>query len=232
VTAVRGGASAGAGAGSVAAGSAGPAAVPLERPFFARSALDVARDLVGKLLLRTDEGLVARVVETEAYLVEDPACHAYRGRTARNAPLWGPPGHAYVYLNYGIHWCLNAATGEDGRAEGCLIRAAEPIAGVERMAERRGNVRPRDLLRGPGRLGQGYGLDGGWSGGDLCGGSPLAWADDGARPEVVTGPRVGVSRAADRPWRFSVPGSPWVSPYSRSPRAPRPGAGDRLPSPS
>lgn len=199
---------------------AAPGAVPLGRSFFARSALDVAHDLVGRVLVRADEGLAARVVETEAYLVDDPACHAYRGRTARNAPLWGPPGHAYVYLNYGIHWCLNTATGEDGRAEGCLIRAAEPLGGLDRMAVRRGPVRRRDLLRGPGRLGQGFGLDGSWSGADLCGGSPLHFVDDGARPDVVTGPRVGVSRAADLPWRFWVPGSPWVSPYSRSPRAP------------
>lgn len=196
---------------------------PLGRDFFARSALEVAPDLVGRLLVRADEGLVARIVEAEAYLVEDPACHAYRGRTPRTEPLWGPPGHAYVYLNYGIHWCLNVATGEDGRAEGCLIRSAEPLAGHAVMVERRGGIRERDLLRGPGRLGQAFGLDGSWSGRDLCDGGPLHLAEDGVRPPVVAGPRVGVSKAADLPWRFCVPGSVWVSAYSRSSRAPSAG---------
>lgn len=198
-------------------------AVRLERGFFARPATEVAHDLVGKLLARPDEGVVLRVVETEAYHQDDPASHAYRRVTARNAPLYGPPGHAYVYLNYGIHWCLNMSTGVEGVGEGCLLRAGEPVAGIAALRARRPGARDRDLLRGPGRLGQALGLDGSWSGRDLCGpGAPLQLADDGLRPEVVAGPRVGVSFAAELPWRFSVPGSPWVSAYKRSPRAPLP----------
>jgi DNA-3-methyladenine glycosylase len=194
---------------------------PLGREFFARPAREVARALVGTLLVRADEGLVARIVEAEAYHQDDPASHAYGRRTARNAPLYGPPGHAYVYLNYGIHWCLNVATGQDGVGEGCLLRAAEPLEGLDVLRARRGGAtRDRDLLRGPGRLGQAYGLDGSWSGRDLCGdGAVLSLGDDGARPEVLAGPRVGVSRAADLPWRFWAAGSPWVSSYKRSPRA-------------
>lgn len=197
--------------------------VRLERPFLARGALTVARALVGALLIRPDEGLVARIVETEAYTAEDPACHAYRRRTERNAPLWGPAGHAYVYRSYGVHWCLNVATGTDGVAEGCLIRAAEPLAGLVTFRLRRGEQPGgRDLLRGPGRLGQAYGLDGTYSGRDLCSDdAPLHLSSDGTAPQVAAGPRVGVSRAADRPWRFFVTGSRWVSAYSRSPRAPR-----------
>jgi DNA-3-methyladenine glycosylase len=199
--------------------------ITLERAFFARPAPDVAGDLVGKLLVRADEGIVARIVEVEAYMQHDPACHAHNRRTPRLEPLYGPPGHAYVYFTYGMHWCLNTATGEEGRAEGCLLRAAEPLAGLERMRERRGGVGDRDLLRGPARLAQAYGLDGSWSGRDLCeAAAPLHLADDGVRPDVAVGPRVGVSRAADWPWRFLDPGSRFVSPYTRSPRAPAPGS--------
>jgi DNA-3-methyladenine glycosylase len=195
----------------------------LGRDFFDRDALTVARDLVGALLLRPDEGLAARVVETEAYTADDPACHAYRRRTERNAPLWGPPGHAYVYRSYGVHWCLNVATGTDGVPEGCLLRAAEPLAGLTVFRARRGpKPTDRDLLRGPGRLGQAFGLDGRHSGRDICAeGATLRLASDGATPQVLSGPRVGVSQAADHPWRFHEAGSRWVSAYSRSPRAPR-----------
>jgi DNA-3-methyladenine glycosylase len=195
----------------------------LERAFFARPAPEVGRDLVGKLLLRADEGIVVRIVETEAYTQDDPACHAYGGRpSVRTAPLFGPPGHAYVYFSYGMHWCMNTATGVDGRGEGCLLRAAEPIDGLEVMRRRRGGHPERELLRGPARLAQALGVDGTWSGRDLCAADGvLRLADDGARPDVAAGPRVGVSRAADLPWRFYVPESRWVSAYKRSPRAPR-----------
>lgn len=192
---------------------------PLERAFFARPAPQVAPDLLGKLLVRADDGLVARLVEVEAYTQDDPACHAHRGRTARNAPLFGPGGHAYVYFTYGMHWCLNAATGPPGQGQGCLLRAGEPLAGLSVMRARRGGRPDRELLRGPARLAQAFGLDGGWSGRDLCGGGPLLVADDGDLPRVQAGPRVGVSTAADRPWRFVVAGSPWASPYKRHPRA-------------
>lgn len=191
----------------------------LSRSFFARPAPEVAPDLIGKLLVKADDGLVARIVETEAYTDEEPACHAYRGQTPRNAPLFGPPGHAYVYFTYGMHWCMNTATGPPGRGQGCLLRAAEPLEGLELMRGRRAGMRDRDLLRGPGRLGQAFGLGRSHSGTDLCDGGPLFLADDGARPALLSGPRVGVSLAADLPWRFWAAESPFVSPYKRHPRA-------------
>ncbi|MGH8900288.1 MAG: DNA-3-methyladenine glycosylase [Egibacteraceae bacterium] len=194
----------------------------LERVFFARSAPLVAHDLVGKLLVSTDDGLVARLVEVEAYRQDDPACHAYGRRTARLEPLYGPPGHAYVYFTYGMHWCPNISTGVDGIAEGCLLRAAEPLSGLVVMRSRRGCMKDRDLLRGPARLAQAFGLDGVDSGRDLCAGGPLYLADDGCRPPIASGPRVGVSVGANRPWRFVAVGSRWASPYKRHPRAPRP----------
>lgn len=194
----------------------------LDRTFFARPAPLVASDLVGRLLIARD-GLTARVVETEAYTADDPACHAYRRRTPRNDPLWGPPGHAYVYRSYGVHWCFNVATGTDGDPQGCLIRAAQPMGGRQVMRARRGSVVDRELLRGPAKLCHAFALTGADSGADLCSVGPVTFADDGAHvDEVVSGPRVGVSQAADWPWRFFVPRSPWVSAYRRSPRAPAP----------
>lgn len=206
----------------------------LRRSFFARPAPSVARDLVGKVLLGAG-GVAARIVETEAYSQHDPACHAYQRRTARNEPLYGPPGHAYVYRSYGVHWCLNTSTGSDGVAAGVLIRAAEPLCGIALMQSRRPRSSLRDLLRGPGRLTAAFAIDGGLSGRDLAGAGAgptatsttaagpavpdrLCYVDDGVRPRVRSGPRVGVSRAADWPWRFFVPDSPFVSSYSRSPR--------------
>lgn len=193
---------------------------PLERAFFARSAPEVAPDLVGKLLVRDDEGLVCRIVETEAYTADDPACHAYRGRTERNATLFGAAGHAYVYFTYGLHWCLNVVTGGQGEGQGVLLRAAEPLAGLDRMRLRRGRRPDRDLLRGPARLTQALGVDGGHDGLDVCGQGPLRLLDDGRRPPVVAGPRTGVPQGADIPWRFSAQGCAWVSPYKRHRNAP------------
>lgn len=195
---------------------------PLLRGFFAREAPLVAEQLIGKLLWRPDEELCARIVEAEAYTEEDPACHAYKRRTERNAPLWGPPGHAYVYRSYGVHWCFNVATGTDGIAQGCLIRAAEPVAGLEHMRTRRRRAADGELLRGPAKLCEAFGITGAMSGADLCVDGPVELRDDGTRPDVISGPRVGVSQAADWPWRFSVAGSRWVSAYRRSPRAPAP----------
>ena len=192
----------------------------LERAFYARPAPEVAHDLVGKLLVKPVDGLTARIVEVEAYRQDDPASHAHRGRTRRNAPMFGEPGHAYIYFSYGAHWCMNVVTGEDGFGEGVLLRAAEPLQGIDLMRARRGaQIRERDLLRGPGRLGQAFGLDGSLSGSDVCGSGQLHLADDGHRADVATGPRVGISLNADMPWRYFVPGSPWVSAYKRSARA-------------
>ncbi|QBI21576.1 DNA-3-methyladenine glycosylase [Egibacter rhizosphaerae] len=197
----------------------------LGREVFARPATEVARDLVGSILVRADEGLAARIVETEAYTEDDPACHGHRGRTEANAALFGPPGTAYVYRSYGIHWLCNVATAAAGEADGVLLRAAEPLAGWELIRTRRGSRVPdRDLLRGPGRLAQAFGLDGSWNGQDLCGPPPAALhlRGDDQHPERVAGPRVGIARAADWPRRWHVPGSRWVSPYQRNPRAREP----------
>ncbi len=192
----------------------------LEREFFARPADQVAPDLIGKLLVSRDDGLVARLVEVEAYQQGEPACHAYGRRTPRLEPLYGPPGHAYVYFTYGMHWCANVSAGTEGVAEGCLLRAAEPLSGLTLMRDRRGaRVSDRDLLRGPARLAQAFGLGREDSGRDLCDGGPLYFAEDGCRPEVRRGPRVGVAAAGDLEWRFFMDGSPWVSLYKRHPRA-------------
>lgn len=202
-----------------------PGRSPLSRAFFARDATVVAPALVGTLLTHPADGLEARIVEVEAYTQDDPACHAYRRRTERTAPLWGPPGHAYVYRSYGVHWCFNISTGRDGAAQGCLIRAAVPLAGVERMRSRRTGATDAELLRGPAKLCAAFGITGAMSGRDVVVGGALRLHDDGHRPVVVAGPRVGVSQAADVRWRFAVADSPWVSPYRRSPRAPRVAAG-------
>jgi DNA-3-methyladenine glycosylase len=197
------------------------------RAFFARDATVVAPELVGVLLGVPGEGLWARVVEVEAYTQDDPACHAYRRRTERNAPLWGPPGHAYVYRSYGVHWCFNVSTGVDGVAQGCLVRAARPLAGLDHMRARRGGASDRELLRGPAKLCAALGITGTFSGRDLCGPGPLEFRADGDRPpRTIAGPRVGVSQAADVPWRFYEADSRWVSAYRRSPRAPRRGVVD------
>jgi len=194
----------------------------LTRSFFERDAPEVGRDLIGKILCRGDVDVAARIVEVEAYTHDDPASHAYIGPTARNAPMWGPAGHAYVYRSYGMHWCFNVSTGGAGVGQGCLIRAAQPLRGHDWMRARRPVERDVDLLRGPAKLCQALGIAGAMSGSDLCAGGVVQFRDDGTRPEVVCGPRVGVSRAADWPRRYYVAGSRWVSAYRRSPRAPRP----------
>ncbi len=197
----------------------------LPRAFFARESLEVAPDLIGKLLCKPAEGLVARIVEAEAYRQDDPACHAFRGQTARNAVLFGRPGHLYVYFTYGMHWCANVATGPEGVGQGVLLRAAEPLAGLELLRVRRtreGREAPpdRDLLRGPARLAQAFGLDRAADGLDLCASDALLQlVDDGCRPPLTAGPRVGVAAAPDLPWRWTWTASPHVSPYTRHPRA-------------
>lgn len=193
---------------------------PLPRAFFARPAPEVAPALLGKLLVRADEGLVARIVETEAYTQDDPASHAHRGPTARNAPMFGAPGHAYVYFTYGMHWCLNVVTGAAGVGQGCLLRAAEPLEGLEVMRARRGGRPDRALLRGPACLAQAFGLDGTWSGVDVSGvvgrdPPALHLAADDDTPSWEATPRTGVAAAADVAWRFVVRDSPWASVHKR-----------------
>lgn len=197
-------------------------APPLAADFFARPTLEVARELVGALVVRAlepaevPEGreaavLVARLVEVEAYLgPQDPASHAYR-RTPRSAILWGPPGRAYVYFSYGNHHCMNVVTEPEGTAGAVLLRAAEPLEGVEVMQRLRRGAVLRDLLRGPGRLTQALAVDRRFNGWDLTRPGPLYLARGQPPARVATSPRVGIRRAADRPWRFFDPRSPFVS---------------------
>ena len=188
--------------------------------FLARDVFVVAREIIGADL-RVD-GVGGIVVEVEAYTRDDPASHSYRGETARNASMFGPPGRAYVYRSYGIHWMLNLVCGAaQGDASAVLVRALEPTAGLERMRERRGGVPDLLLCSGPGRLGQALGV-----GPDLDGepvGGPRISLVPPARPyEVVTAPRVGITRAVEEPWRYLMRDSRYAS-------SPRPWARRRPP---
>ena len=221
----------------------------LPRDFFARPSVEVAPDLLGCVLEHeTPAGLVAvELTEVEAYAGRsDPASHAYRGKTARNAVMFGPPGHAYVYFTYGMHFCVNlVCLGEEGSASAVLLRAGKVIAGegLARARRTRGPARiaTRDLARGPARLCQALGIDRALDGADVCvAASPLrvrAGAGNPARSAVLArggdppgtprritaGPRVGVSSATEIPWRFWYEGDPTVSAYRpHVPRQPRP----------
>jgi len=174
----------------------------------------LARFLIGKLVVRELEGerLVGRIVETEAYLVGDEACHAFRGMTERNRSLFRPRGHAYVYLAYGTSWMLNVSSQAEGIGEGVLIRALEPLAGADAMARARGTEVRRDLARGPGRLAQALAIDRALDGADLCAKGPIWLADDGAKPLVVgESVRIGLTKAAERVLRFYARGNPYLS---------------------
>ncbi len=200
-------------------------ASPLPRAFFARNPRRVARELLGKLLVRHggEEALAGRIVETEAYLGEgDPAAHAAAGPTRRNRVLFGPPGHAYVYFIYGTHLCLNVSCMPEGDAGCVLIRALEPVSGVESMARVRGIALPdppplprlRLLTAGPGRLSQAMGITRPRDNGkDMASPeSDLVLVDDGYRPrQVRLTPRVGITKAADRPLRYVIAGNEFVS---------------------
>jgi DNA-3-methyladenine glycosylase len=180
----------------------------LGRAFFARSVHEVAPALVGCTLLVG--GVGGRIVEVEAYDADDPASHGYRGETARNRSMFGPPGHAYVYRSYGIHWCLNLVCGEEGTAEAVLLRALEPTHGLETMRKRRGSEDERLLCSGPGRLCQALGVTVEHDGRPLDR-PPFAVLAAEEDPDVVRGPRVGITRATDAPWRFALAGSRFVS---------------------
>lgn len=183
--------------------------------FYDREADVVARELLGAILEHRTGDMVrrGRIVETEAYLgPHDPACHSARGLTPRTRHLHGPPGTAYVYLIYGLHWCVNAVTREAGYGAAVLLRALEPVEGLEAMRRSRGGVRDRDLLRGPGRLCQAMGIDRGLDGASLVRGALRIVAGAPVPDEqVVITPRVGITQAAEWPLRFLVAGSPWVS---------------------
>ena len=224
----------------------------IPRKFFARPSVEVAPDLLGSVLEHeTADGLVAvELTEVEAYAGRsDPASHAYRGKTARNAVMFGPPGHAYVYFTYGMHFCVNVVClGEEGSASAVLLRAGRVIAGEELACARRTRgttaIAPRDLARGPARLCQALGIDRSQNGADMVSaGSPLRMLSGAGNParsallapgdetlihpatprRIVTGPRVGVSSAAEIPWRFWYDGDPTVSVYrAHLPRQPKP----------
>ena len=180
----------------------------LTRDFFARSVHEVAPDLIGVTLLVGGAG--GRIVEVEAYDQEDPASHGYRGRTARNVAMFGPPGHAYVYRSYGIHWCLNLVCGEEGVAEAVLIRALEPTAGIEEQRRRRGVEDLHALCSGPGKLCQALGINHEHDGLRLDA-PPFRLEPRGDTPEILTGPRIGITRATELSWRYGLAGSPFVS---------------------
>ena len=183
----------------------------LEAGFFDRSVHDVARDLIGCALLY--DGVGGVIVEAESYERDDPACHAYVGLTERTAPLFGPPGRAYVYLSYGVHSCLNFVCEPEGQAAAVLVRALEPRWGVEEMSRRRGRDQVRELCSGPGKLTEALGI------GLSINRAPLTEPpfelrdrDDGWRDvAVATGPRIGITRAAEVPWRFCAAGSEYLS---------------------
>jgi DNA-3-methyladenine glycosylase len=182
--------------------------VQLGREFFARSVHDVAPELVGCTLLV--EGVGGRIVEVEAYDGEDPASHGYGGPTERNRSMFGPPGHAYVYRSYGVHWCLNLVCDQAGRAEAVLVRALEPTEGLDVMRERRGVTDERLLCSGPGRLCQALGVTRAHDGLPLDA-PPFELVRSAAPAEVVRGPRVGITRAAELPWRYGLRGSRFLS---------------------
>ena len=181
---------------------------PLGRDFFARSVHQVAPDLVGCRLLV--DGVGGTVVEVEAYDHEDPASHGFRGRTERNRSMFGPPGHAYVYRSYGIHWCLNLVCEAEGVASAVLVRALEPSHDLERMRARRGTEDPRLLCSGPGRLCQALGVTGAHDGMPVDR-PPFALFPAAGKVDIVAGPRVGITAAADLPWRYGLADSPFVS---------------------
>jgi DNA-3-methyladenine glycosylase len=185
---------------------------------FLADSVDVARALIG-VTLRV-EGVGGRIVETEAYDRDDPASHSHRGATERNASMFGPPGHAYVYRSYGIHWCLNFVCREAGHGAGVLIRAIEPLHGLDAMRQRRGLADLRLLCAGPGRLAQALGITRALDGRPLD--HPpfdLGPREAQAAPDIASGPRIGITQAADVPWRFGEAGSRFLSrPFPRRPR--------------
>lgn len=181
----------------------------MTREFFARSVHEVAPELVGCTLLV--DGVGGRIVEVEAYDAEDPASHGFAGLTRRNRAMFGPAGHAYVYRSYGVHWCLNLVCGPEGEAEAALVRALEPTTGIEPMQVRRGLEDARLLCAGPGRLCQALGVTGAHDGLPLDE-PPFALVGPRAEEiEIVRGPRIGITRAADLPWRYGLAGSRFLS---------------------
>jgi DNA-3-methyladenine glycosylase len=173
----------------------------------------VARGLLGWTILR--HGVGGRIVEVEAYAPDDAASHAFRGRTPRNGSMFAAPGTLYVYRSYGIHWCVNVACEPEGIGAAVLLRALEPTAGLDAMRARRGDVVDRELCSGPGKLTQALGITAA-DDGALLGNTPFSLEPPSLRPDVVTTPRVGITKAVDLPWRYLIRGTHWTS------RGPRP----------
>ncbi len=186
----------------------------LSRSFFARSVHAVAPDLIGTLLLFN--GVGGRIVEVEAYHHTDPAAHSFRGRTERNAVMFGPPGYAYVYRSYGIHWCVNFVCEREGSASAVLIRAIEPLQGLAAMRRRRGLKDERLLCAGPGRGCQALGITGAHNGLALDA-PPFELRARDSAVEVVAGPRIGITKGVESPWRYGLSGSRFLSrPFPRT----------------
>jgi DNA-3-methyladenine glycosylase len=180
----------------------------LGRSFFRRSVHEVAPDLIGATL--TFDGVGGRIVEVEAYHHTEPAAHSFRGPTRRNAVMFGPPGYAYVYRSYGIHWCLNFVCEPEGSASAVLIRAIEPTVGLPAMRRRRGVADERLLCSGPGRVCEALRITAAHNGLALDA-PPFALAARTGALEVVAGPRIGITKAADLPWRYGLKGSRFLS---------------------
>jgi len=190
------------------------AVLPIAREDLPVDAVALARFLLGKIVVRVwDEGSASgRIAETEAYLTGDEASHTFRGMTPRNRTMFGERGHAYVYLAYGTSFMLNVSSGAEGTGEGVLIRALEPITGLDLVKRNRGEAPIRDLMRGPGRLAKALGIDRRLDGVDLCEEGPLWLGSDGYTvPKIGVSVRIGISRDAHRPLRFFIAGSRFVS---------------------
>jgi len=180
----------------------------LRRAFFGRSVHEVAPELIGATLLF--DGVGGMIVEVEAYHHTDPAAHSYRGPTPRNAVMFGPPGVAYVYRSYGIHWCLNFVCEQEGSASAVLIRALQPAAGLSAMRRRRGLAEERALCSGPGKLAEALRVTGKHNGLPLDR-APFELRARERKREIVVGPRIGISKALEHPWRYGLKGSPFLS---------------------
>jgi DNA-3-methyladenine glycosylase len=181
----------------------------LRRSFFGRSVHDVAPELIGATLLVN--GVGGRIVEVEAYHHTDPAAHSYGGQTLRNAVMFGPPGFAYVYRSYGIHWCLNFVCEAEGSASAILIRAIEPTDGLPAMRRRRSVRDERMLCSGPGKLGEALAITREGFNGLPLDKPPFELRARADKPEIVTGPRIGITKAAEVPWRYGLKGSRFLS---------------------
>ena len=186
---------------------------PLALEIFNGSAVDAARELIGSILLFGNEGGV--IVEAEAYEQTDPASHSFRGVRPGNRSMFGPPAHIYVYRSYGVHWCLNFVCGPPGHGAAVLIRAIEPLAGINQMMLRRQTDNIRLLCAGPGRLTQALGVDHQHDG-QFLGHTPFQLLAPTHKSHIVAGPRIGITKAIDKPWRFGLAGSRFLSrPFSK-----------------